>query len=102
MASTPVRGLTEQALNRAKLSENDRDAVKNIVYYTTLILMLMAILAVLGVPISIITTVAGLIVVVIAIALQQSLGNLAATFNFQPVGRLKKVIWSKPTACLGM
>ncbi|MCO5196308.1 MAG: mechanosensitive ion channel family protein [Anaerolineae bacterium] len=77
-----LRGLTEQALNRAKLSETIVTLSKNIVYYTTLILMLMAILAVLGVPISIIITVAGLIVIVIAIALQQSLGNLAATINF--------------------
>lgn len=77
-----MRRLTEQALVRAKLSETIVTLSKNVVYYTTLIVVLMAILAVLGVSVSIIVSIAGLIIIVIAIALQTSLGNLAATINF--------------------
>jgi small conductance mechanosensitive channel len=43
---------------------------------------LLTVLALLGVPVTAILTVAGLVVIIIAIALQQSLGNLAATINF--------------------
>jgi small conductance mechanosensitive channel len=55
---------------------------ENITYYVVLIMTLMTVLALLGVPITAILAVAGLVVIIIAIALQQSLGNLAATINF--------------------
>jgi small-conductance mechanosensitive channel len=51
-------------------------------YYGILLLATMFALAALGVPTSLIFAVAGVAVVILAIALQQSLGNLAATLVF--------------------
>ena len=51
-------------------------------YYGTLILIGVLILAVLGVPTATLAAIVGIVVVVLAISLQQSLGNLAATVNF--------------------
>jgi small conductance mechanosensitive channel len=51
-------------------------------YYGTLILTGIVMLAVMGVPTATLAAIVGIVVVVLAISLQQSLGNLAATIIF--------------------
>src|SRR5262245_46990530 len=51
-------------------------------YYAILILTGVLMLAVMGVPTATLAAIVGIVVVVLAISLQQSLGNLAATIMF--------------------
>jgi small conductance mechanosensitive channel len=81
-----LAGLSRRWLNRslekAGLTPSLISLLVTLLYYGILLLAVMVALAVLGVPTTAIVGAAGLVVVVLAIALQQSLGNLAATVNF--------------------
>jgi small conductance mechanosensitive channel len=53
-----------------------------VTYYGIMLFALMIALVVLGIPATTIVGIVGLVIVVLAITMQQSLGNLAATINF--------------------
>jgi small conductance mechanosensitive channel len=76
------RRLIGRALERTNLNRTIVLLTQNVIYYIVFTMTLMTALAILGVPVTSILAVASLIIIVIAIALQQSLGNLAATVNF--------------------
>src|SRR5262245_5714182 len=67
------------SLQRTGLTASFITLLTALAYYGTLILIGVLILAVLGVPTATLATIVGIVVVVLAISLQQSLGNLAAT-----------------------
>jgi small conductance mechanosensitive channel len=73
------RRLLATSLEKTDLTESLITLTKILVYYGILILAGAGALAALGVPISAIAAALGIITVVLAITLQQSLGNLAAT-----------------------
>ena len=75
------RWLTK-SLKRYEFTESIITLIVTLVYYSILILTVAVILALLGVPPNIIAGAIGLVVIVLAITLQASLGNLAATVNF--------------------
>jgi small conductance mechanosensitive channel len=81
-----LAGLSRRWMNRslqkAGLTPSLITLFDTVTYYGILILAVMIALVVLGVPATTVIGAAGIIVVVLAIALQQSLGNLAATVNF--------------------
>ena len=81
LAGLSRRWLT-RSLQKAGLTPSLNTLLVTLVYYSILLVAVMVALAVLGVPTTTIVAAAGLIVVVLAISLQQSLGNLAATINF--------------------
>ncbi len=70
------------SLKRTDLTESMNTLFVTLTYYTIFVLSILLALAVLGVPTTTLITAVGIIVVVLAIALQSSLGNLAATINF--------------------
>ncbi|MCP4359169.1 MAG: mechanosensitive ion channel family protein [Chloroflexi bacterium] len=70
------------SLKKTELTESLNTLIITLAYYTVLILTFVIALAVLGVPATALVGGLGLIIVVLAIALQASLGNLAATVNF--------------------
>lgn len=69
-------------LQRVVVTESMVTLTVTLAYYTILILAVAVALALLGVPANIIVGVIGLFIIVLAIALQQSLASLAATINF--------------------
>jgi small conductance mechanosensitive channel len=73
------RGWLTTSLEKTDLTESFITLINTLVYYGILILAGAAALAALGVPVSILATALGIVVIVLAISLQQSLGNLAAT-----------------------
>lgn len=70
-----------KSLRRSGLTESMINLITTLVYYSILILTIAIILAVLGVPPNLIAGAIGIVVIVLAITLQASLGNLAATIN---------------------
>ncbi len=81
LAKRSQRWLTN-SLQNTPLTVSFVTLIKAMSYYAILILTGVVILAILGVPIPILAGAVGLIVIVLAIALKTSLGNLAATVNF--------------------
>ena len=76
------QGWLTTSLQKTALTESIISLTKTIVYYGILILAGAVALAALGVPVTIIAATLGIIVVVLAIALQASIANLAATVIF--------------------
>lgn len=76
------RGWLIKSLRRTNLTESLITLLVTLSYYGIIILTVMVALAILGVPTTTIVGIVGIVTVVLAIALQQSLGNLAATVNF--------------------
>lgn len=72
----------DRSLRGAGLTPSIITLVVTLTYYGILLVAAMLALIILGVPASAVIGVAGIAVVVLAVALQQSLGNLAATINF--------------------
>src|SRR6185436_3191284 len=70
------------SLQKTGLTPSLVTLITALAYYGTLILTGVLMLAVLGVPTATLTAIVGIVVVVLAISLQQSLGNLAATIIF--------------------
>ena len=81
LAGLSRRWLTS-SLQKAGLTPSLISLLVTLSYYGILLLAVMVALAVLGVPAAALVSTAGLVLVILAIALQQSLGNLAATINF--------------------
>ena len=73
------QGWLTRSLERTDLTESIITLIKILTYYGILIIAGAGALAVLGVPVSALAAALGIITVVLAITLQQSLGNLAAT-----------------------
>jgi small conductance mechanosensitive channel len=73
------QGWLTASLEKTDLTESLITLIKILTYYGILILAGAGALAALGVPISALATALGIITVVLAITLQQSLGNLAST-----------------------
>jgi small conductance mechanosensitive channel len=81
LAGVSRRWLT-RSMQRYELTESIITLVTTLVYYSILILTFAIVLALLGVPPNIIAGALGVIIIVLAITLQASLANLAATVNF--------------------
>lgn len=81
LAGFSRRWLTK-SLARYDLTDSIIMLVATLVYYSILILTVAIVLAILGVPANIIAGAIGVVIIVLAITLQASLGNLAATVNF--------------------
>lgn len=77
-----ARRWVNRSLVKAGLTPSLVTLITTLSYYGILLLAVMVALTVLGIPASTIVGAAGIVFVVLAIALQQSLGNLAATVNF--------------------
>ncbi|HXV42645.1 MAG TPA: mechanosensitive ion channel domain-containing protein [Anaerolineae bacterium] len=77
-----VQRWTTASLQKTGLTASFVILITALSYYGTLILTGVVILAVLGVPTATLAAIVGIVVVVLAISLQQSLGNLAATIIF--------------------
>lgn len=73
------RGLLNESLQKTALTESLITLITTVSYFGILILAGLLALAALGVPVAALATALGIVVVVLAIALQQSLANLAAT-----------------------
>jgi small conductance mechanosensitive channel len=73
------RGWLTQSLQKTDLTESFVVLVTTVSYYGVLILAALLALAALGVPVTALGAALGVVVVVLAITLQTSLGNLAAT-----------------------
>jgi len=71
-----------RSLQKTALTESIIALINTVAYYGILILAGAAALAALGVPVTVIAATLGIVVVVLAIALQTSIGNLAATVIF--------------------
>jgi small conductance mechanosensitive channel len=81
LAGRSQRWLT-RPLKKTELTESFVTLIKALAYYAIMILAVVVMLAILGVPIEILAGGLGVVLVVLAITLQTSLGNLAATVNF--------------------
>ena len=82
-----TRSALAHTLAKTDLTESMVTLLTVLTYYSILILGVLAALAVLGVPVTTLVAGAGVILIILGIALQQSLGNLAATvifFLFKP------------------
>lgn len=77
-----TRRLLLKSLRKTELTESLNTLITTVAYYSILIVSVLIALAILGVPTSALAATVGIIVVVLAITLQASLGNLAATINF--------------------
>jgi len=77
-----VRLWVTASLQKTSLTASFVTLITALSYYGALILTGVLMLAVLGVPTATLTAIVGIVVVVLAISLQQSLGNLAATIIF--------------------
>lgn len=71
-----------RSLKKTTLTESFVTLIVTVSYYTIMLLTVMVALIILGVPAASVVGAVGIIVVVMAITLQASLGNLAATVNF--------------------
>ncbi len=67
------------SLRKTALTESLITLLKTIVYYGLLIAAAVIALSILGVPVTVLASVLGIVAIVLAIALQQSLSSLAAT-----------------------
>jgi small conductance mechanosensitive channel len=81
LAGRSQRWLTN-SLEKTELTESFITLLKALSHYTIMILAVVVMLAILGVPIPFLGGALGVILIVLAITLQTSLGNLAATVNF--------------------
>jgi len=77
-----IRIILRRALVKAELSPSLINLFVAVVYYSIILLVVVLALAVAGVPMDSIIFIVGVIVIVLAIALQDSLGNLAAAVIF--------------------
>ncbi len=71
-----------QVLTRATLTPSMETLFLTVAYYSVLILAIMLALIFLGVPAATVVALAGLVLIVLGVALQQSLRDLAAAVNF--------------------
>lgn len=71
-----------QAMTRVSLTPSMESLFLSLIYYGVWILALMVALIVLGVPATTVVAVAGIVLVLLGVALQQSLRDLAASVNF--------------------
>jgi small conductance mechanosensitive channel len=71
-----------QALTRVTLTPSMESLFMTVTYYSVWILTIMLALIVLGVPASAVVTIAVIVLLVLGVALQQSLRDLAAAVNF--------------------
>jgi small conductance mechanosensitive channel len=81
LAKRSQRWLTN-SLEQTELTDSFVTLIKALSYYTIMILAVVVMLAILGVPIPILGGALGVVLIVLAISLQTSLGNLAATVTF--------------------
>ena len=77
-----IRRWVIASLQKTGLTASFVTLITALAYYGALILTVVVMLAVLGVPTATLAAIVGIVVVVLAISLQQSLGNLAATIIF--------------------
>ncbi len=77
-----VRELVRKAMHQAGLTESLVALFTAVTYYGILLLAVVLALALLGVPITSLVLALGVVVVILGIALQESLSNLAATVLF--------------------
>jgi small conductance mechanosensitive channel len=77
-----IQRWAKASLQKTSLTPSLVTLITALSYYFILILTGVLMLAVLGVPTATLAAIAGIVVVVLAITLQQSLGNLAATIQF--------------------
>lgn len=82
LVATYARKTLEVALQRTTLTESLISLFVALSYYGILTATIMTALIILGLPIASIIASASVVVVVLAVALQQSLADLAATINF--------------------
>ena len=73
------RGWLNESLQKTALTGSFITLITTVSYFGILILAGLLALVALGVPVAALATALGVVVVILAIALQQSLGNLAAT-----------------------
>lgn len=71
-----------QALTRVTLTPSMESLFQSVIYYGVWILAIMTALIILGVPATTVVAVAGIVLVLLGVALQQSLRDLAASVNF--------------------
>jgi small conductance mechanosensitive channel len=76
------RSLLRRALVKAELTESLVTLFVNITYYTIMLLAIVAALTIIGVPTTSIVTILAVVLVILGIALQESLSNFAATVIF--------------------
>jgi hypothetical protein len=88
------RDWLDKSLQKTALTESFVTLINTVSYAGILILAGLLALAVLGVPVTAITATLGVVVVVISIAMQQSLANLAATITILLFRPFKLVIVS--------
>ncbi len=69
-------------LQRAPISATTANLITTLARYSVIVLTFAVVLALLGFPLSVIVSVIVLFLIILAIALQQSLASLAATINF--------------------
>jgi len=77
-----TRKWLDKSLRKTNLTESLIILTTTLTYYTVLLLAILIALAILGVPTNVLAGTVGVIIIVLAITLQTSLGNLAATINF--------------------
>ena len=77
-----TRKWMDKSLRKTELTESLIVLTTTLTYYTGLLLALLIALAILGVPAAALAGTVSVIVIVLAITLQTSLGNLAATITF--------------------
>jgi small conductance mechanosensitive channel len=80
--ASKARSALTQSLAKTDLTESMVTLFTVLTYYSVLLLGILVALAVLGVPVTTLVAVVGVILIVLGIAMQQSLGNLAATVIF--------------------
>jgi small conductance mechanosensitive channel len=72
----------QMILEKQELPKSINTVLVNITYFTIWVITILTMLALLGVPIQALITGAALLIIVLAIALRESLGNFAATIIF--------------------
>jgi small conductance mechanosensitive channel len=77
-----LRRWVERSLRKTDLTDSLIVLITTVTYYTILLITVLIVLALLGVPAAALAGTVSVIVIVLAITLQSSLGNLAATINF--------------------
>ncbi len=77
-----TRKWLDKSLRKTELTESLIVLTTTLTYYTVLLLVVLIALAILGVPATVLAATVSVIVIVLAITLQTSLGNLAATITF--------------------
>lgn len=71
-----------KALDRVKLQPSMETLLERAFYFAAWLLVVLTILAVLGVPVTVLVAVTGLVIIVVGIALKESLGDIAAAVIF--------------------